>query len=201
MNDTDKKRMILLAASDCFARFGYEKTTMDDIGKLVGLNKSSLYYYYQNKESIFKEVIYIEREKYLNRIQKKVEKVKEDKEKILTYVVERYKFVEDAINMHDLTIETLRHIQPIFQEIYQFLMEKEIEFVREILVNTLKNNTAIPPFDTERAAKSIITVADAIKQKEAPCKDFRQLTDVKNSTIKEEIVFTISLILKGLHIE
>ena len=32
----DKKAEIQKAASECFARYGYEKTTLDDIGRLVG---------------------------------------------------------------------------------------------------------------------------------------------------------------------
>jgi AcrR family transcriptional regulator len=58
----EKKKEILKAASDCFARYGYEKTTLDDIGKMVGLNKASLYYYYKNKEAIFSEVVFEETE-------------------------------------------------------------------------------------------------------------------------------------------
>ena len=57
MDTSPKKQEILKAASECFARFGYEKTTLDDIGKMVGLNKASLYYYYKNKEDIFAEVV------------------------------------------------------------------------------------------------------------------------------------------------
>ena len=59
----DKKESILKAANICFSKYGYEKTTMDDIGKLAGLNKASLYYYYKNKESIYCEVVFLEAEK------------------------------------------------------------------------------------------------------------------------------------------
>ena len=60
MKSDEKRKKIIQAAGDCFARFGYEKTTMDDIGKKVGLNKASLYYYYKDKESIYTEVVYVE---------------------------------------------------------------------------------------------------------------------------------------------
>jgi AcrR family transcriptional regulator len=29
-----------MAAAGCFAKFGFEKTTLDDIGRAVGLNKA-----------------------------------------------------------------------------------------------------------------------------------------------------------------
>ena len=39
----DKRQMILEAAGECFDRFGYNKTTLKDIGERVGLNKASIY--------------------------------------------------------------------------------------------------------------------------------------------------------------
>ena len=46
MTEPDKREQILKAAAECLSQYGYEKTTLSDIGKLVGLNKASLYYYY-----------------------------------------------------------------------------------------------------------------------------------------------------------
>lgn len=48
---------ILNGARDLFERFGFKKTTMEDIAKQVGKSKSALYYYYKTKEEIFEAVI------------------------------------------------------------------------------------------------------------------------------------------------
>jgi AcrR family transcriptional regulator len=48
---------ILIGARDLFERFGFKKTTMEDIAKQVGKSKSALYYYYKTKEEIFEAVI------------------------------------------------------------------------------------------------------------------------------------------------
>ena len=45
------------AAAVRFARFGLEKTTMEDIARAAGKAKSSLYYYFKSKEAVFAEVI------------------------------------------------------------------------------------------------------------------------------------------------
>ena len=49
----DKRSQILGAAQDIFNRLGYSKTSVDDISQAVGMKKSSLYYYFKNKEDIF----------------------------------------------------------------------------------------------------------------------------------------------------
>lgn len=48
---------ILVGAKELFERFGFKKTTMEDIAKQVGKSKSALYYYYKTKEEIFEAVI------------------------------------------------------------------------------------------------------------------------------------------------
>ncbi len=48
---------ILNGARDLFERFGFKKTTMEDIARQVGRSKSALYYYYKTKEEIFEAVI------------------------------------------------------------------------------------------------------------------------------------------------
>jgi AcrR family transcriptional regulator len=48
---------ILTNARELFERFGFKKTTMEDIARQVGKSKSALYYYYKTKEDIFEAVI------------------------------------------------------------------------------------------------------------------------------------------------
>ena len=48
----EKKQMILKAAAECFSKNGYDKTTLDEIGHKVSLNKATLYYYYSSLPGI-----------------------------------------------------------------------------------------------------------------------------------------------------
>jgi len=48
---------ILSSARELFERFGFKKTTMEDIARQVGKSKSALYYYYKTKEEIFEAVV------------------------------------------------------------------------------------------------------------------------------------------------
>jgi AcrR family transcriptional regulator len=48
---------ILNGARDLFERFGFKKTTMEDIARAIGKSKSALYYYYKTKEDIFEAVV------------------------------------------------------------------------------------------------------------------------------------------------
>ncbi len=51
------KEKILNAARDEFIEKGYEKAKMEDIAKRAGLTKVMLYYHFNSKENILKEII------------------------------------------------------------------------------------------------------------------------------------------------
>ncbi|MEL6558278.1 MAG: TetR/AcrR family transcriptional regulator [Bacteroidota bacterium] len=48
---------IINSAADLFDRYGARKTTMEDIAREVGKGKSTLYYYFKNKEEVFESVL------------------------------------------------------------------------------------------------------------------------------------------------
>lgn len=65
---------ILLGARDLFERFGFKKTTMEDIARQIGKSKSALYYYYKTKEEIFEAFILNEIETAHNLVAEAVKK-------------------------------------------------------------------------------------------------------------------------------
>ena len=70
-----RRNNILEAARQCLARFGFDKMTLDDVGKIVGLNKASLYYYYSSKEALIIDVLTTEAVEYIESLREKVESV------------------------------------------------------------------------------------------------------------------------------
>lgn len=48
---------IINSAAYLFDRYGARKTTMEDIAREVGKGKSTLYYYFKNKEEVFESVL------------------------------------------------------------------------------------------------------------------------------------------------
>lgn len=64
--------MILKKAAEVFAAKGIDKTTIEDITKKIGKAKSSIYYYFNDKEELFKEVLENEIENFKNEVIKKL---------------------------------------------------------------------------------------------------------------------------------
>lgn len=49
----ERRAEILMAAMQAFSEKGYDKTTIEDIVRISGLSKGTLYWYFTNKEAIF----------------------------------------------------------------------------------------------------------------------------------------------------
>jgi AcrR family transcriptional regulator len=68
----EKRNQIIKAAAQLFHRFGYGKTSLDDIAREAGLGKGTIYYYFESKEDIFFEVAKFHAEEFYNLLLKSI---------------------------------------------------------------------------------------------------------------------------------
>jgi AcrR family transcriptional regulator len=197
MTARDKRQQIVEAASECLARFGYDKTTLDDIAGRIGLNKTSLYYYYRNKESIFIDVIVQEAKAFLTALQAKTLRAHGCRNQVLTYLTERLRYYRHVVNLHNLSVETLQRMHPSFQTLYRDVQEREIDFI----VTLLKEGMAagqIKSGDAARLARIILAVTDAIKQAACTAPTVRAAEAIDYTQVEKDVVYAVSLMLDGL---
>ncbi len=188
---------ILAAAGNCFAKFGFEKTTLDDIGALVGVNKVSLYHYFKNKEAIFVELITREADEYGQSIHRKVDAIKCCKDKILAWIKEGFRYSTTNSILNQFSIESLDKLTPQLEELKVYGMKKGIEYIETILIDGQQKNEVIA-CDARRVAESIQNVVYAIKDQayhQARSNPDRKMDFGK---LVDDVVFAVSLILDGI---
>lgn len=66
----DKKEAVINTARDLFQKYGYKKVSMDEIAKISGVTKKTIYTYFKDKDSMF--LYFIEEE--LQKMKRKIEK-------------------------------------------------------------------------------------------------------------------------------
>ncbi|MCG8618241.1 MAG: TetR/AcrR family transcriptional regulator [Desulfobacterales bacterium] len=200
MPDTDKREEIRRVASQCFAHFGFSKTTMDDIGRQVGLNKASLYYYYKNKEAIFCEIIEAEGEAFLADLKEKIHPLDGWDQKIQAYLLERQRYFQQTTNLHKLSVKTADQLQfqPMFRELADRFAKGEVSLINKILDQALEAGQ-IRESDTERTARVILSVANSLKNEHMGIrKTDLTMDDAVFKSIEEDTRFAVGLILDGL---
>jgi AcrR family transcriptional regulator len=66
----NKKELVTQVARDLFTKYGYKKVSMDEIARISGVTKKTIYTYFKDKEDLF--IYFINEE--LDSIKKEVEK-------------------------------------------------------------------------------------------------------------------------------
>ena len=125
--------MILNAATECFSQNGYEKTTLDDIGGKVRLNKASLYYYYSSKEDLFCDVIYSEAQRFREEVRSKAKAIRDVEARVVFFLVERTRFYRRLRYLHELTLNLARKIEPMFVTLKSGIRSEEKMILQDIL--------------------------------------------------------------------
>ena len=117
----DTRDKILSVANKLFSRFGFHKTSMDEIAKIARKAKGSLYYHFSSKEELFKEVVSKE---FLN-LKNQLSVIVNDNsltasDKLKKYLLRRMEVLNNAANYHET-------IKADFFEHFDFIDELRIE--------------------------------------------------------------------------
>ena len=187
----EKKERILSVAQKIFARFGIQKTTMDEIAKKARMGKATLYYYFKSKEDIFAEVIRKESNILKQKLNVEIAKANTPQEKIKAYVLTRMKHLKELSNYYTtLTDEYLEHYSFVEKERKDFT-QHEIETLKDILNEGIDQGIFVMD-DAELTARMI---AIALKGLEYPL-----IVEDKGNNMESEINLMLNILFKGLEI-
>ncbi|MBN2615955.1 MAG: TetR/AcrR family transcriptional regulator [Bacteroidales bacterium] len=117
------REKIIVTADEFFARFGFQKTTMDEIARKIHKAKGALYYYFKGKEELYTEVIRREFDTVRSALDEVVRQDADPFVRLENYFVVRFKTMNQCVNYH----ETIR---ADFRESYDFVNPVREEFDR-----------------------------------------------------------------------
>lgn len=187
----EKKLMILNAATECFSHMGYDKTTLDDIGGKVKLNKASLYYYYNSKEDIFCDVIYAEAQRFREEIRTKLKSFRTAEDKVVYFLSERTLFYKRIRNLQELTDDVVKKVEPIFTTLRDGIHQEEKTLLKDVLDEGIYRGE-INRTDSGKLADVLLKVASAFRL------PVNGGADSGEQSALEDIRFTTRLMLRGI---
>lgn len=121
MADIEVRSQIIDSATKYFSRYGFHKTTMEEIARNIHKAKGVLYYYFKNKEDLFNEVLKQELGSVKTALLKIVNSNKNALAIMTDYILTRFKLLNNAVNYH----ETLK---ADFFEKYHFVKDVREDF-------------------------------------------------------------------------
>jgi AcrR family transcriptional regulator len=132
-----KRELIIRVAQSLFARFGFKKTTMNEIAKNARMGKSSIYHYFKTKEDVFKAVIEKEIAHLREEFTKAVEKASGFREKLRAYITTRFHHLRTLTSYWSPMDEYFEQYSFI-KKARRKILEEEINTVKRILKEEVK---------------------------------------------------------------
>lgn len=165
MLDKDEvKNSIISVARQIFSRFGFKKTTMDEIAQASAKGKSSIYYYFSSKEDIFQAVVEKEASMLKRELFEATETVTDPQEKLKVYVLVRMRTFKKLANYYAaIKSEYLSHLDFVENVRKKYDLE-EISMVENILKAGAENNE----FNIDNTRLAAVAIVTAMKGLEIP---------------------------------
>ncbi len=163
-NKKDQNREnILKIAREIFSKYGYKKTTLDDIANAVRKGKSSLYYYFKSKEDLFQAVIMKEVDILAHELEIVINRNTDPVDKLRDYILTKLATFRGLANFYH-AIENDVTAVDFIDQIKRKYEQDEIRMIKRILIEGVRKNE-FEIYDFNLAAIGITT---AIKGLEMP---------------------------------
>ena len=170
---------VVRVARVIFTRNGFKKTTMEEIAAASRKGKSSIYYYFQSKEQIFRAVVEKEAEELKERLGRTIRKDDSASERLKSYMLFRLHHVRLVENFYAaLNEDSLSHMDFILDMRRTYDLE-ERHVVREILEDGMQEGS----FQISSSEIGAIAISTMMKGLELPL-----LTSDEYKTDREELL-------------
>ena len=164
INKDEVRESVLKVSQEIFSRYGYHKTTMDDIARAMGKGKSSIYYYYSSKDDIFRAVVEKELEVLRLKIMSALSVSPGAREKLKAYVVERMQGLRNLVNLYNVLRTEFVSQRDFTDKIRMKTDEEEIRIVKNILDEGVSDGI----FKLDDTYLTSIALVTALKGMEIP---------------------------------
>ena len=189
MKVDETREKILKVASRIFGQYGFYRSTMDEVARTAHKAKGSIYYYFSNKEDLFREVVVGEMDVIKSSLQKVILEDKPATEMIKSYFLVRMDVMRKCVNYHQM-------LQADFAEKFEFLNEarKELDdFEVTLLTKILDKGVNVQNLEIHDVEKSAQVIVIAMKAFEVPF-----FLQNKIDAYEQTVIELLDLIFKGL---
>jgi AcrR family transcriptional regulator len=197
---SDKISLITEAAQKRFGLYGVEKTSMREIADDLKLSKASLYYYFPDKESLYKAVVEKEQQEFIAKISERIIRIEEPGQLLREYAIARLSYFRILLNLSRLRYEAYSDIKPVFRETISEFKEKE----KEIVVKIFDKGVSAGIFsirDTYQAASLFLDLLRGLRISVVNDKITLFIEQEEYDSLLEKTVAFTDIFIKGLKIK
>lgn len=146
---------ILQAALQLYQKHGLKKVTMDDVSKAIGKSRTTLYYYYKNRDEIFGAVMEQLIHEVMDEMEKAVAEADSPKNKIRAFCLTKIKVSEEKKAFFNameagMDEDEISAHAAVMSSLHQRLMQEEAILLKKMLTAGMKQGKIRPMRPKER---------------------------------------------------
>ena len=125
---------VVRAAQRLFQQYGLSKVTMEDVAKAIGKGKSTLYYYYKNKEEIFSAVLDRETADMMQRVTRAVDEAATAEDKLFAFSAGKLRELREKVALYNILSQEIMADACFLRRIRQRHLKQESALLKSILL-------------------------------------------------------------------
>ncbi|RCW92239.1 TetR/AcrR family transcriptional regulator [Winogradskyella arenosi] len=133
------KNQIIEAAKTVFKTYGYNKANMGLIAEASGKGRSTLYYYYKNKEDVFKAFMFDFHKPLITNCELKLSDQNTIDKNLSIYAKENIIHLENALETYKIILNDLKQGEDFISSIVVKLREQDIDIIKDCLTWAIQN--------------------------------------------------------------
>ena len=150
-----KKECILVEAARAFARFGFKKTSVDEIAKAAGVAKGTIYLAAESKEDLFYQALHREVRQWVAEVSKLIDPREPADELLGKMALLGFQKLETSPMVHDLLTGKTKELLPMWQDRFDGLRGLGRQNVVEVMKLGIKQGIFRAELDIERVAQTL----------------------------------------------
>lgn len=128
------KEKILETAAREFAKKGFDSVSMNEIAKLVDLNKATLYHHFQDKKTLYKEIIKVELDKLHSNFEKELDYENKSGEELLVgYIKAFIKTIKESPYLISFALREFANYGANVDESLVPHIEQDIDYLAKVI--------------------------------------------------------------------
>ena len=193
----DKVEIITTAAQKRFGIYGVEKTSMQEIANDLRISKASLYYYFPDKESLYKSVLAREHKEFLRILHEEISNIPDPVESLKKYSLARIYYFRKLMNLSRLRLASYDQVKPVIADLLKTFREEEKKTVMQILEKG--NNASL--FKIDDAYKTATLFLDILRGQSnllLSGKDLLVIDEAEFIVLYNKVKDIVDIFIKGL---
>jgi AcrR family transcriptional regulator len=170
---------------------------MREIADDLNMSKASLYYYFPDKENLYKAVIEKEQAEFLKTLEKDIRDNPDPAECLRRYALNRLSYFKYLVNLGRISPASISDFRPHIADSFRIFREKEKKLVMEVLEKGQKNGQ-FKMADTYETASLFLEILRGLRSVFFTNKKLVTINDEEYRELSNRVASATDIFIKGL---